>query len=220
MNDFRIRITSQDNPDLVNLFQGNLGVMTVEMEGTAAQHFHGIIYGINRKTLESRIKKYYKGNKEFSINVIKDMKFQRGYIFKGDNNCIDNYDNNPKIIYNSEGLDIFPEEEKKYYWTELKLRQIKNSSKDFKNLILNKVKLKYDQNINKSFIDLKMVVNEIIDTSKELGKLPPSDYLCISYYEYILQNLDLYYLDKLKKEKYRRLKERINPIDFFINNIN
>ena len=94
--------------DYVSLFKDLQCLLVREKEGEGNQHYHCYVKGSHKAKLDTRLKKYFKGNNKYSCKVVKDTVNQCRYLCKGTES------EKPVVIMNNINVDV--NEEYKRYW--------------------------------------------------------------------------------------------------------
>lgn len=154
-------------------------------------HYHLFVTGVMKPTFDTRLKKYYNGNGQYSNKKVVNYELQLRYLCKGLVNS------KPDVIVNT--LDVDVDSEYQRFWSDRKsyeesVVKRKKSSKSFIDSV-------FDDVVNS---DLKQVSREyimtvILDVCRREGKLVPGDYLCISYIETVLNRLGNRMDDKITR---------------------
>lgn len=175
---FRIT-TENDFKDYEYLVKGYKSLVVREKEGVS-QHYHGYVEKIKKNTLDTRLKKCFKGNKQYSCKVVKDTILQKRYLCKGDSETIA-----PVVIINTLEVDIV--KENKEFWLDrsIYLEKKKESGTKAKSFIDRVFQRLQEVPQTPQLYSIRSIINTIINMCVEEGKLIPGDYLMISYIETI-----------------------------------
>lgn len=178
------RVTTQEKDFLKyysSVFKGINYALVREGENEH-QHYHMYIKGLRYETLVSRLKKYFKGNDQYSCKKVTNPELQLRYIFKGTEFA------KPVVIHN--GLEVDVEEQYKLFWTDRQVyneikKDKKKSLEDFKMRLYKKVIENLENKSEEQIYSIKNIVTHAMAMCREEVKLPPSDHLMFSYIEFV-----------------------------------
>lgn len=202
--DLHLRVTTDEEMLPMTLFKGHDGLVIVrEKGGTPDQHYHAYVQGIKKATLDTRVKKLYKGNGQYSNRVCKEPENQLRYLFKGTEETL------PVVLVNT--LELNVEEKWKEFWEqrkaykEVKKEALKRQMSFVKQLyeVIRAKQIATDSSRCASTIN---IVRAALKLSIELDKLPPTDNQMIQYVEYIQLKLDC---GNVTQNKIERIVERL-----------
>lgn len=198
--DAHVRVTTEVDGFMErygSVFKDGKVLVVKEKEGTPEQHYHAYVSGINYHTLCGRLKKYFSGNKQYSCRKVQNPDMQRRYLCKGTEVC------KPLVICNSLGVDV--DEGYRKFWSDreeykAKVKAKVKSDAEFKRQLLQCVLDTKGQMEQHQYLSIRNIFDVCIALCREMGKLPPGDYLMIQYIEYVKMMCG----DNLE-DKYRRI---------------
>lgn len=206
--DLHLRITTQEDALPMHLFKGHEGlVIAREKSGTPDQHYHAYVQGIKKATLDTRVKKLYKGNDQYSNRVCKEPENQLRYLFKGTK------EDQPCILVNT--LDINVEEKWKEYWQqrkayqEIKKESLKRQMTFVQQLLVN-VQEKITQKESGVYGSTVNIIRAAMELSLERDVLPPNDNRMLEYVEYVQLRIEDRKMTTVENKIYR-VVERLIP---------
>lgn len=186
-----LRITSQEDlPE--KLFKNTKTICCKEKAGTPKQHYHAICDISNIDTMRSRLKKYYKGNEQFSCKLAsKDyetLQKQIRYVLKGLKDTL------PDVQINT--MDVNVEASWKQCWLEYDALQKEQTDKEKQK---KKKRVDIKEEIQRLFISLRTsptyggsqnmsallrdYLRIMMCVCEENGRQSFSDYVCIQHFE-------------------------------------
>jgi len=151
------------------------------MENETGQHYHGYVTGIKKATLETRIKKHFKGNAQYKCSIVKNPEIQLRYLFKGTETT------KPLVVKDDRKNDS----EKMYdrFWQDrLNYKaEVKSRKQKMPDLIPDVTRrCLEDPDVYKERFNMVNIFDKIMIHCKETGRLVPGDHQMIMYIETIM----------------------------------
>jgi len=209
--DVHVRITTEVSNFLElygDVFDGSKSLVVCEKQGTVEQHYHAYITSLKYETLRSRLKKYFSGNGEYATLKVNEhsKETQLTYLCKGTETSY------PVVVLNTLGVNTFMRW--RSFWSDRSdfkavVKERKRKAKDFKSMLLERVRATKDPLNPTTYVSYYNIYMVCMELCKEIDKLPPGDYLMISYMEYVrLQEGDVEQTDKFERILRRLLPSR------------
>lgn len=182
-----VRITTDNDVCMyASIFKGYKSLIAQEYKDNSTQsgkHYHALVLDVRKATLESRLKKFFKGNQQYSCVIAKDNSEVIRYICKG------TVDTKPVIVQND--LDVDIDLSYSEYWRINKSLGSKKERKSKRDSFIDKVTERYEKiREDPDNISLYQIFECIFQQCKDDDKLIPGDQLCIQYAETIAFRLN------------------------------
>lgn len=183
--DSHVRITSKIDNFMEmygSVFKDGKCLIVREKGGTDDQHYHAYVSGINYNTLCGRLKRYFVGNKQYSCRKVRNQEMQQRYLCKGTEI------HKPDVVLNTLGVNV--EEGYKRFWSDraeyvAKAKDKAKSAVEFKQMLYQRVLDTKGGMTRLQYLSIRNIFDVCISLCREMGKLPPGDYLMIQYIEYV-----------------------------------
>lgn len=205
---FRITTGSNDPlRDYASLFKDLECLLVKEDEAGDNQHYHCYVKGSRKYKLDTRLKKYFKGNQQYSCKIVKDKEMQCRYLCKGTES------EKPIVIMNNIGVDV-NEEYRKYWYDRVEYKERMKVQKKNKKAMIERVEemIKVQDQRDSRLYSIGNIFNVIMEVCKRDGDLVPDDFLCIKYIETVrlrggsdMSNKYDRIVDRMSKYAYRNM---------------
>lgn len=207
---FRVTYDEPFLPKCESVIKDYKVLLVCEKQGLPGQHYHCYVKDIKKATLDTRLKKFFRGNKQYSCKVVRECDNQLRYLCKGEEKSL------PVIILNQ--LDVNIVEEYKRFWSDRKnyvesVKEKKKKNKSVIDSVCQRLQETRGDATDRQLYSIRNIFNVILEVCKSEERLVPDDFMMIKYIETVKLRGGIDLEDKLM-----RITEKMsvrNPQNFF-----